>query len=429
MPVGGWRKRCSLVAVAALGWGCLGDGGPDAGSGVSAEVTAASASPQASKASTVTAAEALELAAPIALRPGEGVPVRLATRPRAAFSGEVHRQLLAELGYVASDPAALLVARQGAAYLHLAEGEFDVWLDGRMPYDEVWLAGLRFDGSRVGDHVTVLAGWRQADAVAGWLIGKTFADQHGVFSLDALNRDPAAVAAFDSTDAVPGNGKADILAYPEGTIPGEIAAAQASFSDWGNIAIAHLGSEEYFSLHERFADAIARGEPMIAVASTPSQLVGLLRPGLDVYWLGIEDFLDDSNPLGHPQGELFSQWTRGFDGTGGHAPFSADECPSVADDPQGLCPLGWVASTRTVAVRSEFSAANPAAVTLFDVVFVPAADVSQALAREADGSDPADLAAEWIAANRDAVDGWLVAARAAALRPGTAEARPLAAGR
>ncbi|WP_419945004.1 transposase [Candidatus Poriferisodalis sp.] len=38
------------------------------------------------------------------------------------------------------------------------------------------------------------------------------------------------------------------------------------------------------------------------------------------------------------------------------------------------------------------------------------------LAREAAGSDPADLAAGWIAANRVLVDEWLAAARATASR-------------
>lgn len=126
--------------------------------------------------------------------------------------------------------------------------------------------------------------------------------------------------------------------------------------------------------------------------------------------------MDGSNPLGHPQGELFWQWTRGLDGAGGHAPFGPDVCPSAADDPQGLCPLGWVASTRTVAANAEFVAANPAAAVLLDAVFVPAADISQALVREAEGAAPAALAGEWIDANRVIADEWLAAARAAASR-------------
>ena len=90
-----------------------------------------------------------------------------------------------------------MVPGSSVAYLYLAEGEFDVWLDGRYPYDEVWLDGQRFDWSRVGDHVLALGQGHPVDAWMGWLISKGFADEHGVYTLDALNGDPAAVAAFD----------------------------------------------------------------------------------------------------------------------------------------------------------------------------------------------------------------------------------------
>ncbi|WP_419945724.1 glycine betaine ABC transporter substrate-binding protein [Candidatus Poriferisodalis sp.] len=135
-----------------------------------------------------------------------------------------------------------------------------------------------------------------------------------------------------------------------------------------------------------------------------------------MYWLGVEEFLDDSNPLGYPEGDLFSELTRGRDGTGGYAPISAKECPAAASSPDGLCPLGWVANDIAVAVRNDFLTANPAAAALLENVTLPQAEASTVLARQADGSDPADLAAEWIAANRVLVDEWLHAAREAASR-------------
>ncbi|WP_420608958.1 glycine betaine ABC transporter substrate-binding protein [Candidatus Poriferisodalis sp.] len=352
---------------------------------------------------------------PVVLRPGDGVVVRAAAGllPGSAFVGEIHRQLLEMLGYRVPDPQEL-VARPGVAYLYLAEGEFDVWLDGSFPAHNVWLEGQRFDESRVGDHVTLLGRHHPVDLMTGWLISKDFADEHGVYTLDALDRDPVALAEFDESDVFPGNGTADIVAWSVGALPGDVAAAQAAFSGWDNIAVARLGWDDRV---EGAVSAIQQGIPVIAVTSSPSELVAKLRPGHEVYWLGIEDFLDGSNPLGHPDGKLFSQFTRGLDGAGGHAPVSPDECPSAAADPRGLCPLGWVASTRTVAARAEFVASNPAAAELLDAVFVPAADISQALVREAEGTDPAALASEWIAANRAPAEEWLTAARAAADRP------------
>ncbi len=404
-----WRALGVLAAVAVLGWGCTGDGAePNADATREATVAATAVMPN--------AAETTDRPVPVVLRPGEGVAVRAAggLGPVPAFVGEVHRQLLAELGYSVSDPADLVVARSGVAFLYLAEGEFDVWFDGRFPAHNVWLEGQRFDGSRVGDHVTLLGRHHRADLIVGWLISKGFAEEHGVYTLDALDRDPVAVAAFDTADAVPGNGKADISAWSVGALPGDVAAAQAAFSGWDNIAVARLGWDDRV---EGAVSAVQQGVPVIVVASSPSELVAKLRPGHEVYWLGIEDFLDDSNPLGHPDGELFSQATRGLDGAGGHAPLSPDECPSAAVDPRGLCPLGWIASTRAVAARAEFVASNPAAAVLLDAVFVPAADISQALVREAEGTDPAALASEWIAANRASVEEWQAAARAAADRP------------
>ena len=401
-----------FVIVVVSVWGCTGGEGSGIGSGVSVDDAAVSVPVPVPL--PVTAGGVSGPAARVVLRPSEGVAVRvgLGPGPGSGFVGEVFRQLLGELGFAVSDPAELVVASQSVAYLYLAEGEFDVWLDGRFPRDHVWLEGERFDGSRVGDSVVVLGRQHRADAVSGWVISKAFADEHGVYTVDALNRDPGAVAAFDAADALPGNGKADIVTVPQGYTAGDVLAAQAAFSGWDNISMVRPGIDEYFELEERFADAAARGVPAVTIASTPSRLVGMVRPGVDVYWLGVEDFLDDSNPLGHPQGELFSQWTRGLDGAGGHAPFDVDVCPAAAQDPQGLCPLGFVASTRAVAAHAGFAAANPAAVALLEAVFVPAADVSDAIVGLDDGADPVALASEWITANRVLIDEWFATARA-----------------
>ncbi|WP_419554782.1 glycine betaine ABC transporter substrate-binding protein [Candidatus Poriferisodalis sp.] len=328
------------------------------------------------------------------------------------FRAEVLGLLLEELGYVVSDPAEL-VTRANLAYLYLAEGEFDVWVGARLPADQVWLDGERFDGTSVGASMSVLGGESPAVGVFGWLISKTFADEHGVFTLDDLDRDPAALAAFDAVDAVPGNGKAEILSWPELGIAAQVVASQIAFSGWDNIAQLNVGYVERF---EMAVDAVARGVPMIAAAGDPSQLAAKLRPGVEVYWLGVEQILDGSNPLGQSGGELYSQVTRGVNGDGGHAPFGIEVCPAARDHSLGLCPLGWDAGELRVAANAEFATANPAAVALLDAVVVPTVDISQALVREAEGDLPSVLAAEWIAANRASVDEWLAAARAAASR-------------
>ena len=415
-----WGWLAVIAAAVSLSAGCSAD------DPIRRSVDPSHRSRTASEGVTTTAAAvataerdaAVAATEPVVLRPGEGVAVRAAggLRPGSDFVGEVYRQLLGELGYSVSEPRDLVVPGSSVAYLYLAEGEFDVWLDGRYPYDGVWLDGQRFDGSRVGDHVVVLGQGHAVDAWMGWLISKSFADEYGVYTFDALNDDPAAVAAFDASDAVPGNGRADVLTVPEGSLISDVQAAQAAFSRWDRIALVPMASEEYFALDQRFEDAVARSEPMIAVASTPSRTLARVRPGRDVYWLGIEDILDDSNPLGHREGHLFSQWTRGFDSAGGHAPVGVEECPSAAHHPDSLCSVGWATSVRTVAARTEFAEVHPAAAALLDAVHVPGFDVSEGTLRLAEGAAAADLATDWIAANRVLADGWLAEARAVAAR-------------
>lgn len=403
----------SLAAVFALGLaatGCSGD-----------EVTAVESSAAPIDLATTAVAgstdvnglvgavaEGGDVHAAATLRPGEGVKVTAGMQSEgwSRFRAELYRQLLSELGFEVSDPWEM---GPNVAYLWMAAGDVDYWTDGRFPSHQVWLNGASYDGSRVGDHVSAVGAQMPVGNVLGWLISKTFADEHGVFTMDDLNRDPTALGAFDATDAVPANGKADVLSL--GGIYDSISRSQAAFSGWDNIAFVSFGEEV---LSERAVNAANAGYPVVMFVGTPSALTATLEPGTDVYWLGVEDFLDTSNPLGHIEGELFSQATRGHDGAGGYAAINALRCPAAASHPDGLCPLGWVANDMAVAASNDFLAANPAAATLLEAATFSQADVSQALAQQADGSDPTDLAAEWIAANRASVDEWLTAARAAA---------------
>ena len=114
--------------------------------------------------------------------------------------------------------------------------------------------------------------------------------------------------------------------------------------------------------------------------------------------------LDDSNPNNQDGGE-------GWDQRPGTAAIGEDMCPARSAD--GLCPIGWAAADIQAAANNDFLAANPAAEELFLQIKLSVMDVSLANVEQAAGADPRDLAAGWIADNRDKVDGWLDAARAA----------------
>ncbi|WP_419945723.1 glycine betaine ABC transporter substrate-binding protein [Candidatus Poriferisodalis sp.] len=201
--------------------------------------------------------------ASVPLRPGKGVEVTAGMQSEgwSRFRAEVYRQLLSELGYEVSVP---WEAGPNVAYLWMAAGDLDYWTDGLLPSHEAWLDGDSFDGSRVGDHVSVVGQQMSLGNVLGWLISKTFADEHGVFTMDELNRDPAALAAFDAADAVPGNGRADVFSL--GGIS-DISESQAAFSGWDNITFVKIGEEEMI---ERAASAVNAGAPFVMFVGTPA---------------------------------------------------------------------------------------------------------------------------------------------------------------
>ena len=407
---GVWRRWVMLLAWWAV---CLAAAGCSSGETPAARSTTVPAVSAVSEPADAVGDDDAGLASGLAsadvrLRPGDGVVVAagLDWGQWGRFRAELYRLLLGELGYEVSEPWEV---GPNAAYLWMAAGELDYWTDGRFPSHDPWLDGVGFDGSRVGDRVSAVGAQMHTGYVMGWLISKTFADEHGVTTMDGLNRDPAALAAFDAADAMPGNGKADVFSL--GFFYGDIVASQAALSGWRNIAFVEL---EYPEIAERAIDAADADAPMITLAWAPSALAERLVPGADVYWLGVEQFLDDSNPLGIHQGELFSQATRGHDGTGGYAPINAQQCPAAASRSDGQCPLGWAADDIAVAASNDFLAANPPAAALLEAVTLPPADASQALAQQSRGSDPATLAAEWITANRPVVEAWLAEALHAA---------------
>ena len=345
----------------------------------------------------------------VSLTPGEGVSVTLgrANWNSGYFQAEIFRQLLGELGYHVSDPAELELG-PNLAYVAMAEGQMDFWTNSWYPLHLSWLAGELPDSSLVGDHLTVVGEQMIAGGIQGFLITKSFADEFGVYTMDELNRNADALAAFDATDPVPGNGIADIFGCTESWTCDNIIDSQIAFSGWDNISQTIAGYDAMFA---QAVDAADEGVPMVIYMWTPSAYITLLRPGDNVYWLGVEQILDDSNPTGFEGGEEHDQ--RGADGTGGYAVIGSDLCPAAADHAEGLCPIGWVAADILVTANTEFLEANPAAEALFEAVTLSVIEVSLANVAQDEGTAAADLATAWIADNRTTVNAWLDAARAA----------------
>ena len=175
----------------------------------------------------------------------------------------------------------------------LARGEIDFWANSWYPGHLAWHELELLDGSEVGDHVTIVGEQMISGGLQGFLINKSFADEHGVYTLDELNRNVAALTAFDAADVIPGNGKADIFGCPTSWTCDNIIENMIAFGGWENISQITIGYDTMF------AEAVAkvdRGVPVVIYTWTPSAYIARLRPGDNVYWMGMEQILDDSNP-------------------------------------------------------------------------------------------------------------------------------------
>lgn len=334
--------------------------------------------------------------------PGAGVTI---TEMKADWTTEdpnayVAKALLEELGYTVTDPKELELGPSNA-YIAMAQGDGDFWVNSWYPGHRSWLENGLPDGSKVGDHLSVVGEMMMAGGLQGYLMTKSFADEYGITSLDDLNDNPDALAAFDAADPEPGNGKADIYGCQDSYTCDDIIESQIAFSGWDNIQQVIAGYDAMFAEAEARANA---GEPMVIYTWTPSAYITKLRPGDNVVWLTVDNVIDDSNPLGVEGGEEHDQRP-------GTATIGTDQCPGSVD---GVCQLGWVAADIQVTANTEWLNANPAAKALLEQFAMSVLDVSLMNVEMDNGADPAELAAQWIADNRDLVDGWLATARAAA---------------
>ena len=354
-----------------------------------------------SSAAATTAAPATTEAA-MNMTPGDGVDV---VAGRASWStgyvqAEIFTALLRELGYTVSESADMELGPQNA-FMAMAEGDMDFWANSWMPGHSSWLMGERTDGSLIGDAVTVLGMQIQAGGLQGFLIEKGFADEYGVYTLEDLDNNADAIAAYDATDANPGNGMVDIMGCPEDWTCDNIINSMLKGGGYKNLVQVKAG---YDPMWAQATDMVNEGLPVVAYTWTPSAYITTIRPGDNSYWIGMDYILDDSNPNDQDGGE-------GWDQRPGTAAISEEMCPARSAD--GLCPIGWAAADIQAAANNDFLADNPAAEELFKQIVLSVMDVSVANVEQSAGADPKDLAAAWIADNRDKADAWLEAARSA----------------
>jgi glycine betaine/proline transport system substrate-binding protein len=312
------------------------------------------------------------------------------------IQAEIVRQVLQSAGYVVSEPSLSEMA-PSIAYTTMASGECQFWANSWYPGHFSWYENELPDGSLVADHVMAVDGLFQDSGVQGLLVTKSWVDDNNISTLDQINDTPELYLALD-TD---GDGVGEILGCPEDWTCDDILENNIAFAGWDNLVETKAGYEALFA---EFVNRVNAGEAAVIYTWTPSSYVVEMVPGVDVYWLSIEEdsVLDDSNPLGKSGGENHAQGD-------GFRDAPADTCTQP-------CQLGWEAADIQVSARIDLLEADPYLHNLLEQIVPSILDISilQVEQTAGDGSEAhvQQLATGWMEANADLVAGWLEAAKA-----------------
>jgi glycine betaine/proline transport system substrate-binding protein len=343
-----------------------------------------------------------------AVAPGDGIAVTMA---RANWDSEyviaeLYRQIMSELGYEVSDPADLEIAPE-EAYIAMAEGGIDFWPNGWFPGHLKWFESELSDGTSVGDHVVVVGEGVRAASGQGFLVTKSWAEEHDVVSMDQINRSPELIAELDAVDPIPGNGVWDVFGCQESWTCPAIIDSMFAFHGWENVRQVRTGGDGAFADYDAgFAEFLRlanEGLPSVTYTWFPSGYLQQAVPGDNVLWLTMhpDQVLDDSNPLGIDGGEVWDQGS-------GNSAYGASTCTQP-------CQLGWELADLHPAANEDFLAANPFLDALLPLVELKALDYQTLVVAHDAGGDVEQIVADWRAEHQDLIDQWVVEALAATI--------------
>jgi glycine betaine/proline transport system substrate-binding protein len=317
-------------------------------------------------------------------QPGDGIKVKpgRATWNTGYFQEALVRSGLKELGYQVEDPKELT---NPLFYQSLALGDLDYWTNGWFP-NHVSQMPKNWE-----ERVATVGYVVKAGGLQGYLVSKRDVEKYDIKSLDDFKR-PEVMKAFDSN----GDGKADLTACPPG---------------WGceKVITHHFDAydlDKYINpikagYSASMADTIARyraGQPIFFYTWAPNWTIGMLKPGQDVMWINVPKI----DPLDSQKAGEDRMTVSGIEG--------------AVTDP---LKAGFVVSDIQIVANKPFLDKNPAAKQFFEVFNLPLSDINEQNTRMENGEkSQADIerhAQEWIAKNKDKWNGWLDAARQAAM--------------
>jgi glycine betaine/proline transport system substrate-binding protein len=317
-----------------------------------------------------TSATAMEM------KPGEGVTLRpaRATWNTGFFQEALARRGLKELGYDVQKPKDLT---NPIAYKSIYLGDIDYWCNGNFPLHNPQLP-KNFEKRAVILDPIIKAGGMQ-----GYLVSKKEVEKFNIKSLEDFKR-PEVIEAFDLN----GDGKADLTACPPGWGCEKVIAKHMKIYDLDDYIKPSKAS--YEAGMAAALGAFKSGQPVFFYTWTPNWTVYKFKPGKDVMWINVPEKGDTGSVVSGVTGAV--------------------------TDP--LRP-GFVVYDITVVANKKFLEKNPAAATFLKNFKLTIDDVSAQNTRMNEGEksdrDIAKHVDEWIAAHQETWNGWLDAARKAAM--------------
>lgn len=318
------------------------------------------------------------------MQPGKGVTVQpaRATWNTGFFQEALVRKGLEELGYTVKKPRDLT---NPIFYKSVTLGDVDYWTNGWFPMHDAQLP-KNFDEKAQKIGFVAKAGGMQ-----GYLVSKRDVEKYGIKSLDDFKR-PEVMKAFDSN----GDGKADLTACPPGWGCEKVIAHHMKVYDLDDYINPVKASYE-----AGMAGALGEyksGKPVFFYTWTPNWTVFKFKPGQDVVWINVPEIKPTEAQAANAERMTVS----GVEG--------------AVSDP---LKAGFVVSDIRAVANKKFLAKNPAAAKFLELFSLPLADISAQNTRMNEGEksdkDIAKHADEWIKNNQDKWNGWLKAAREAAM--------------
>ena len=325
------------------------------------------------------------LAADMPSKPGKGVKVRpaRATWNTGYFQAALVEKGLKELGYELEPTKDL---QSPIFYKSVTLGDMDYWPNGWFPLHDEQLPKNFTEKAAMYGYVV------KAGGLQGYLVSRRDVEKYNIKSLADFKR-AEVKKAFDKN----GDGKADLTACPPG---------------WGCEKVISHHMKVYkledsinpvtASYEAGMASAIAAyksGEPILFYTWAPNWTIFKLKPGADVAWINVPEIIPT-------EGQEKAKDRMVMSGVTG-----------AVTDP---IKLGFVVADIRIVANKKFTAGNPAARKFFEVFTLPLEDINEQNTRMNDGEksdeDITRHVNEWIEKNKTTWDGWLGAARAAAVQ-------------